>query len=433
MHALTIAAPRSGAGKTMLTLGLLRALRDRGLNVASAKSGPDYIDPQFHAAAGGGACVNLDPWAMSPARLRALGAANPAELLVIEGAMGLFDGAPDAETPFGRGSTADLCAILGVPVVLVVDVEHQAQSAAATALGMARFNDGVKIAGTILNRVGSPRHGAMVKIAMEASGLPVFGIVPRSAGFQAPSRHLGLVQAREHADLEAFITGAADLVRTHVDLDAVIAAAAPIVSRGEEKADGLAPLGQRIAIARDDAFSFLYPHMLDDWRAAGAELSVFSPLADEGPDPGADAVVLPGGYPELHAGRIAAAANFRAGMKTAAARGALVYGECGGYMVLGEGLVDAEGGNHEMLGLLPLVTSFAERKLHLGYRRLRPVSAMPWAEPLAGHEFHYATTLKSGPAEPLFEAADAVGLDLPPMGLRTGNVMGSFAHIIDYL
>ena len=433
MLGLTIAAPCSGAGKTMLTLGLLRALRGRGVDVVSAKSGPDYIDPQFHVAASGGPCLTLDAWAMRPERLRALAAAHTGALLVIEGAMGLFDGAPDAESPFGRGSTADLCAMLKTPVVLVLDVAGQAQSAAAIARGMAEFSDAVDIIGVILNRVGSPRHGAMVRIATEAGGLPVFGIVPSSPHLAAPSRHLGLVQAREHPRLEAFIEKAAELVREHVDLDAVVAAAAPLrAPRAETPVAPLAPLGQRIAIARDDAFAFLYPHMLADWHRQGAGISFFSPLAGEAPDAAADAVFLPGGYPELHACRLAAAADFRAGVSAAAERGALVYGECGGFMTLGTELVDGDGTVHRMLGLLPLATSFARRRLHLGYRHLRPLAGAPWGRPLAAHEFHYATTLRCGDAEPLFEVTDAVGLDLAPMGLRKGRVMGSFAHVIDY-
>jgi cobyrinic acid a,c-diamide synthase len=195
--------------------------------------------------------------------------------------------------------------------------------------------------------------------------------------------------------------------------------------------EALAPLGQRIAVARDVAFAFAYPHLLIDWREAGAEIAFFSPLADETPDAAADAVFLPGGYPELYAGRLAAAERFRAGLQAAALRGALVYGECGGYMVLGESLVDADGCAHRMLGVLPVATSFAERKLHLGYRRLRPIAGLPWAEPLSAHDFHYASIVAEGAAERLFEAEDAAGAPLGAIGLRRDRVMGSFAHVID--
>jgi cobyrinic acid a,c-diamide synthase len=225
-----------------------------------------------------------------------------------------------------------------------------------------------------------------------------------------------------------------------VDLDAVEAAAKPNVgsmplagvpAASLQPASGLRPLGQRIAVARDVAFAFAYPHWLEDWRRQGADLSFFSPLADEAPDASAGAVLLPGGYPELYAGRLAAASAFRAGLRAAAERGALVYGECGGYMALGEALIDADGAAHEMAGLLPLVTSFAERRLHLGYRRLTPLAGAPWDGPLAAHEFHYATVLREGAAERLFEAEALDGERLGAIGLRAGRVMGSFAHVID--
>ena len=416
---LIIAAPGSGSGKTTITLGLLRALRDAGPPVRGAKSGPDYIDPRFHEAACGAPCRNLDAWAMAPGRIRALAAGEG--LLVVEGAMGLFDGAP----PDGRGATADLARLLELPVVLVVDAAHMAQSVAPLVAGFAGHDPAVEVAGVILNKVGSPRHEAMLRRALAPLGLPVLGAVPRRPGLAHPSRHLGLVQAEERPDLEAFIARAAQIVRRAVDLDALRALARPLPPA--PPAPRLPPPAGRIAIASDAAFAFAYPHLLADWRAAGAELAFFSPLADEAPPP-AELVFLPGGYPELHAARLAAAERFRAGMARAAREGA-VYGECGGYMVLGEALTDAEGRCHRMLGLLPLETSFAERRLHLGYRRLEPLAG-PFAGPLAGHEFHYATTLRAeGPA--LFAARDAEGRELGPMGLAIGAVSGSFAHVID--
>ncbi len=192
-----------------------------------------------------------------------------------------------------------------------------------------------------------------------------------------------------------------------------------------------APIGQRIAVARDVAFAFAYPHLLSDWRDAGAEIVFFSPLADEAPAADADAVYLPGGYPELYASAVAAAKKFRAGMHAAAERGALIYGECGGYMVLGESLVDAEGADHPMLGLLPLQTSFKHRMLHLGYRVLRPLSDLPWDATMTAHEFHFARVVSEGDADRLFEAEDAAGENLGPAGLRRGRIMGSFMHVID--
>ena len=418
---LLIAAPASGSGKTTVTLGLLRALRRAGHAVRGAKSGPDYIDPRFHAAASGADCVNLDALAMSGARLRAL--AGWPGFLIVEGAMGLFDGAP----PDGRGSSADVARALGLPVVLVVDAARMAQSVAPLVAGFAGHDPATRVAGVILNRVGSDRHGAMLRAALAPLELPVLGTVPRDAGLATPSRHLGLVQAEERGDLEDFLDRAGAAMAAAVDLPALVALAAPLPPAGDTAR--LAPPAQRIAVAQDVAFGFSYPHMLADWRAGVAEVMPFSPLADDPVPDGAGFVFLPGGYPELHAGRLAAAGRFMASLRAAAAAGVPVHGECGGYMVLGDGLVDAAGARHGMAGLLRLETSFAARRLHLGYRRVRAA-----AGPLAGgwwaHEFHYATTLAED-GDPLFVATDAEGSALAPMGLRSGSVAGSFAHLID--
>ncbi len=419
---LIIAAPMSGAGKTTLTLGLLRALRQRGYRVRGAKSGPDYIDPRFHQAACGRACPNLDAWAMSPARLAALAAGGKDDLLLIEGAMGLFDGAP----PDGRGATADLARLLDLPVVLVVDGSHMAQSVAPLVAGFAAQDRQVRIAGIILNRLGSPRHAAMLRRALGPLGLPVLGALQRQDGLAHPARHLGLVPAEERPDLEEWLNHVAKIALQYIDIDKLYSIASPLPKAGS--APRLAPPGQRIAVARDAGFAFAYPHILEDWRAAGAEILPFSPLADQAPDWRADFIFLPGGYPELHAGRLAAAENFRAALRAATCP---VYGECGGFMVLGAGLEDARGRRHRMLGLLGLETSFAQRRLHLGYRRLEAAAgAFPgrWG----AHEFHYATILKSK-GKSLFKAWDAEANPLPDMGLIAGRVSGSFAHLLDRL
>ncbi|TYO91329.1 cobyrinate a,c-diamide synthase [Oceanicella actignis] len=424
-RAFLISAPSSGSGKTVLTLGLLRALRRAGADVASGKCGPDYIDPAFHEAATGRPCATLDAWAEPPAALRARARATGAELLLVEGAMGLFDGA-EAPGAGGTGAAADVARALGAPVVLVLDAARMAQTAGALVAGLARHRPGVEVAGVILNRVAGARHERMLAGAI-APVAPVLGAIARDARLQTPARHLGLVQAAERADLEAFVEAAADLVAQGCDLAALRALARPVAA-GAAPAR-LAPLGARIAVARDVAFAFAYDHMLRDWRAQGAQVMPFSPLADEPPAADADAVFLPGGYPELHADRLAAATRFAAGMRAAAERGALIYGECGGYMTLGRGLECADGARREMLGLLPLETSFARRRRTLGYRRLTPRAGAPWAGPLAAHEHRQATTLRAEGA-PLFDAADAAGRELGAMGLRAGRVCGSFAHVI---
>jgi cobyrinic acid a,c-diamide synthase len=416
---IIVAAPHSGSGKTLVTLGLLRALKNAGHRVASAKVGPDYIDPQFHAAATGRDCCNLDLWAMGPELCRAL-LPRDADITIIEGVMGLFDG-PDG----AKGSTADLAAELGIPVLLVVDCAHQAQSVVALVEGFARHRPDVKIAGLFLNRVKSDRHAELLRSSLLGTGIPLIGQLRQSESLHMPSRHLGLVQARENQGLDTFLESAATGVARETSLDRLFQIAVPLENHVAGTPRALPPLGQSIAIARDDAFSFAYPHLLDGWQKAGATLRFFSPLNDEAP-PQADAVFLPGGYPELHAGKLAANARFMEGLRN---HPGLIYGECGGYMVLGEGLVDAEGQRHAMAGLLPLETSFAQRKLHLGYRQLTTLSG-PLPARLRGHEFHYATVTKEGAGEPLFEAQTANGTQLPAMGRRRGKVMGSFAHII---
>jgi len=429
MRGFLVAAPHSGSGKTTLTLGLLRALRDRGVALAPAKAGPDYIDPAFHTEAAGEICINLDPWAMRPDLLRILATRHAAgdRLLVVEGMMGLYDSAAD-----GEGSPADLAALLGLPVVFVVDCARMAHSIAALVAGFNDFRSDVLIAGVILNRVGSARHEEMLRDALDPSGIPVLGAMRQDPSLALPSRHLGLVQAREHENLDRFIADAAFAVTVSLDLDRI--AALTTMTSDEEVTAGvprLPPLGQRIAVARDAAFAFSYPHLLRGWQRQGAEIFLFSPLAGEAPAEDADAVYLPGGYPELNAGRIAAAAGFLSGLRAAAGAGKPVYGECGGYMVLGEGLIDADGARHEMAGLLPVVTSYEKRKRHLGYRRLKPLAASPWALPLTAHEFHYSTLVSEGEGERLFSAADARGAELGPMGLRRGSVAGSYMHVID--
>ncbi|MDJ0388971.1 cobyrinate a,c-diamide synthase [Roseomonas sp. E05] len=430
---LMIGAPRSGAGKSTVTLALLAALRRRGLAVAAAKSGPDYIDPAFHAAACGRPSPNLDSWAMPGALLGAVaaGAAAGQDVLLVESAMGLFDGA--GPVPGRQGSAADLAARFGWPVLLVLDVSGQSQSAAAVARGFATHHPAVRVAGVVLNRVGSERHRRGAAEAIAATGLPVLGALPRDSGVTLPERHLGLVQARELGRLPALLERLADLAEAHLDLDAVLAHAAG-APPAEPPGRGLAlpPPGQRIAVAEDAAFSFLYPHVVAGWRHAGATLHPFSPLADEPPPPACDACWLPGGYPELHAGPLAAASRFLGGLRRFAAR-APVHGECGGYMVLGEGLEDAQGTRHAMAGLLGHATSFAKRKMHLGYREARLLAdgvLGPAGAVLRGHEFHYARVTEPGTDAPLAELADANGQPLGPSGGRRGLVSGSFFHAI---
>jgi len=426
---LLVSAPASGAGKTMVTLGLLRALVEEGVAVQPFKCGPDYIDPAFHRAASGRASFNLDSWAMGRGLIDRIAAeAQSADMALAEGAMGLFDGVASPGAT-GHGTAADIARHMGWPVLLVLDISGQAQSCAATALGFSRLDPGVAVAGVILNRVASPRHERLARAGLEAAGIRIFGALPRRADITLPERHLGLVQAGEHPDLDRQMAAYAAMIRDHVDLPAVRnAARAGPTGEGGRLPD---PPAQRIAIAQDVAFSFLYPHLLEGWRRAGAEILPFSPLADQAPAADADLVWLPGGYPELHAGTIAAADRFLSGLRRHA-ENRPVHGECGGYMVLGEALIDGQGVAHRMAGLLGLVTSHAERRLHLGYRRaelLSPVSGLRAGAALRGHEFHYSTIAEQKDA-PLMRVTDAEGGAVAETGSWRGRVSGTFFHMI---
>ncbi|MBO9406122.1 cobyrinate a,c-diamide synthase [Shimia sp. R9_1] len=425
---ILISAPSSGTGKTTVMLGLLRALAEDGLNVQPFKSGPDYIDPAFHHAAARRPAFNLDTWAMPPALAGGISEqAQGADIIVAEGSMGLFDGvATRGENGFG--SSAETALMMGWPVVLVIDVGGQAQSAAATALGFRTYNPDLPFAGVILNRCASPRHERLARLGMDQAGINVLGVLPRRGDLTLPERHLGLIQAIEHPDLEEAITGYAAFLREHVDLEAIKAAAKAGPARTGQLPK---PPAQRIALARDAAFSFTYPHLLTGWRNAGAEILPFSPLADEAPDASAELVWLPGGYPELHAGTLAANQTYLAGLRKHAETKP-VHGECGGYMALGQALIDKDGNRHEMAGLLGLVTSYEKRKFHLGYRQATlqaPMLGFDTGARLRGHEFHYSTILEE-PDAPLAQVGDADGNPVPETGSIKGNTTGTFFHLI---
>lgn len=431
-RAIIVGAPRSGSGKTSVTIGLLRALARRGLKVRGAKSGPDYIDPGFHAAATGLSGLNLDSWAMRPALIASLlsESADETDIIVIESAMGLFDGIGGEA---GRsGSAADLARLYGIPVLLVLDVSGQSQTAAAVAKGFAAYDPQVKMAGVVLNKLGSERHRKLAGEAIEAIGLPVLGSVLRNTELTLPERHLGLVQAHEHSDIDTHIDRLADVMERSLNIDAILEAATPLVVTQTESTVAIPPPGQRIALATDSAFSFLYPHILRDWRRAGAEIIPFSPLADEAPAPDCNVCWLPGGYPELHAGRLSEARTFAEGMKSFAASKP-VHGECGGFMVLGESIEDAQGMTHPMLGLLGHSTSFFQRKMNLGYRLARVLDDGPlgargtWVR---GHEFHYARVTAQGEDQLFADLFDGQGNALGHSGGRRGHITGTFFHAI---
>ena len=427
-NGILISAPSSGTGKTTVMLGLLRAFSDMGLRVQPFKSGPDYIDPAFHHAAARKASFNLDSWGMDEALMNTIVAeGEDADIAIAEGSMGLYDGVA-TKGASGFGSSAETAVRFGWPVILVVDVSGQAQSAAATALGFMNYMPDLPFGGVILNRVASPRHERLARLGMEQAGIKVLGMLPRRGDLALPERHLGLIQAIEHPDLEQAISNYASFLSEHVDLEAIRAVAQgtnpPKVGRL------VRPPAQRIALARDAAFSFTYPHLLKAWRTEGAEILPFSPLNDD-LVPDADLVWLPGGYPELHAGTLAGANRFLTSLREHAATKP-VHGECGGYMALGTTLIDKEGVAHKMAGLLGVVTSYEKRKFHLGYRQAvlqEAVLGYQRGSRLRGHEFHYSTILEE-PDAPLAQVTDADGNLVSETGSLRGHVSGTFFHMI---
>ena len=320
-HGLIIAAPASGSGKTVLTLGLLRALRNAGHRVTGAKAGPDYIDPAFHSAASGRPAFNLDPWAMRPEILAGLvaGSARSADTVIVEGVMGLFDGVHLPDRP-DAGSTADLAAMTGWPVVLIVDAAKQAASAGALVRGFASHRDDVRVAGVLFNRVASPTHEAVLRAAVEAA-TPEISFArqrwpqPCADRARAASGAGSGRRARRSGALHRGPPPRPYRRRSTSARSSAWPKPCRLSPPGSAACEPLPPLGQRIAVARDAAFAFAYPATLDGWHAAGAEILPFSPLADEAPDPSAGAIYLPGGYPELHGGKLAAAARFLDGLR----------------------------------------------------------------------------------------------------------------------
>ncbi len=393
---LLVAGTNSGVGKTLLTSGLIGALRRRGLVVQPFKCGPDYIDPGYHARAAGQPCFSLDTWMLDDAQVRDgfVRACAGADIAVIEGVMGLFDGAGFDSV---HGSAAQIAALLGAPVLLVMNIAGSARSAAAVALGFARFDPALPVAAVALNFAGSERHALGCAGAIrEAAGLPLAGWLPRDAGLRVPERHLGLLTADEGTDVDAVLAAAADAVAARFDLDALLrlAAQAPDLPLPQARSPCV-PRGARplLAVARDAAFSFYYPENLELIEAAGARIAFFSPVAGERLPAGAGGVYLGGGYPELHARALAANAGLWEDLRALHARGAPILAECGGFMVLTEVLVDTDGVRHRMAGLVPGVARMTTRLASLGYREataLQDTLLADAGETLRGHEFRYS-------------------------------------------
>lgn len=427
-----IAGPASGSGKTTVTCALLAAFRARGRRVQPFKAGPDYIDPSYHELAAGAASRTLDSFLLPPETLRGLfaRAASRADLSIVEGMMGLFDGRDGASEV---GSTAEIAKLIRAPVVVVIDLSAVARSAGAIALGCARFDPDLDIVGFILDRAASTAHAGWAREAIEtATGLPVLGALPFDPAAALPERHLGLVPTAERAPDPSFFERLARLAEEHVDLDGLWALADRPALAAPDPFPVPAARARRVAIAlaRDEAFSFYYPDGLELLEAHGAELIPFSPLRDRAVPPGARGVYVGGGFPELFAAALAANAPMRDSLRDVAAAGAIVYAECGGLMYLGRSLTDLDGRVHEMAGLVAARSVMTRDRLSLGYRTASALRSSPLlarGDLVRAHEFHWST-LAAPPdaADAAYAFAERPGhLD----GFASDRLLASYLHL----
>ncbi len=420
-----IAGTHSGCGKTTISLGLMAALRQMGYGVQPFKCGPDFIDPTLHAVVCGRTSRNLDLRMCGADFVRRVFADHPAPVRVVEGVMGLFDG--------GEASAASLARQLDIPVVLVVDVRSAAESVAAVVKGFSELDPELRLAGVIFNRIGSARHLELVQGAVEKyCQVPVLGYLPRQVEFTIPERHLGLHMGEEALGPET-ISQLAETILHYVDVGRLLA----VSSDGPAMDNSTAPLApvkapagqrKRVAVARDEAFCFYYQENFELLEQAGLELVFFSPLHDQELPAAISAVYLGGGYPELFGAELAANSSMRSALKDWSLQGGIVYGECGGFMYLTQGIVDHDGVCHEMVGAFPVQARMSKRLRSLGYRQATLTADSLWGgrgDILRGHEFHYSE-IDEMPADiaRVYELQDG-----RCEGYQLGNTLGGYLHL----
>jgi cobyrinic acid a,c-diamide synthase len=429
---LVIAGTQSGVGKTTITLGLLYALARRGLKVQPFKVGPDFIDPGHHTRAAGRVCRNLDGWMLSREANLSLfrRRAREADVAVVEGVMGLFDGFDGASE---AGSTAQMAKWLGLPVLLVVDARAMARSAAALVHGFASFDPDLSLAGVIFNRIGSAAHLEYLNQALSClQGVRGFGGLPRDGELAIPERHLGLATVEDHPLGEAYLGRLADLLETNLDLEGLLAALPPL-TLPEEPAPAAAPPVVRLGVARDRAFCFYYPENLELLSGFGAELVPFSPLDDRELPADLDGIYLGGGYPELYAEQLAANDGLKQALKEAAAGGMPIYAECGGLMYLAQEIRDLEGRVHPMAGVFPFAVRMLPRLKALGYREVTltaPGLLGPAGTTARGHEFHYSEIAgEPGGVPRLYRLTPRRGGAAVSEGYSQNHVLASYVHL----
>ena len=430
---IVLAATRSGAGKTTIATGVIGALARRGLRVQPFKCGPDYIDPSYHKLACGVPSRNIDTWMLPHnAALELFGrAAQPAQIAVVEGVMGLYDGHANLTE---QASTAEVAKLLNAPVILIANAARVARSIAAEVLGFQRFDPAVNIAGVILNGIGSPRHLDFCKPPIEqATGIPVLGYLPRRDDLQAPERHLGLVPVVEGPLATGWLDALISQTEQTIDIDALIAIAAraqtPAAPPALFPANPI-PAKARIAIAQDKAFNFYYQDALDLLKAWGADIIPFSPLADAALPENVGGIYIGGGFPEIYAAELAANRPMLQAVRAAHARGVQIYAECGGLMYLAQSLTDFDGETYPMAGLLPVATSMSGGRLTLGYREIQALSDGPLlckGDTARGHEFHYS--IANAPPSRAQAAYAVLSQNSRIEGFRAPNLWASYIHL----
>ena len=431
--AIVLAGTRSGVGKTTIATGIMGALARRGLRVQPFKCGPDYIDPSYHLMACGVPSRNIDTWMLShQTALELYGrAAQSAEIAVVEGVMGLYDGHANLTE---QGSTAEVAKLLRAPVILIANAARVARSIAAEVLGFRQFDPSVDIAGVILNGVGSPRHLEFCKPPIEdATGLPVLGYMPRREDLRVPERHLGLIPTVEGVVVEKWFDELTAQIESTIDLARLLEVAkqadTPQVSPSVFPAESQ-PRKARIGMAQDKAFNFYYQDSLDMLEAWGAELVPFSPLADAAVPDGVGGVYIGGGFPEIFARELAANERMKRSIREAHTQGRAIYAECGGLMYLGDALTDFDGAAHEMVGLIPARSSMSKGRLTLGYREVEALSdgaLLAKGETARGHEFHWSVA--DSPSSAAQAAYTIRSQDGRIEGFRSGSLWASYIHI----
>ena len=427
---LCISAAMTGSGKTIFTSALINTLLKKGYSISAGKVGPDYIDPTYSRSLTKRDVFNFDTWAMNENTLDNLmvESSNAADFQIFEGVMGLFDGTSNQQS-----STASFVKKYKIPVLLVIDATSQSQTLAAICKGLMSYDPEVDFIGVVLNKVASERHFLLIDEELKKNNINVIGYLPTTPDLVFPRRHLGLHLAHQINEYKSLIDKASAVVMSNIKIDQILSLAKPLKDiRPKKDLPSPINLGQKISIARDEAFSFIYDHTLYQWQKEGRELKFFSPLNDESPDKSSTGIYLPGGYPELHCETISKNKKFLESMKKAQIENKIIYGKCGGYMVLGESIFNNKNKEYKMLGFLDLITSFHERKLNLGYRKVSANHKCKYFDRklfLTGHEYHYSTIIKEK-GEPLFLEKEKT-LSTNGYGLIKKNVFGSFLHLID--